>query len=316
MDKLVISKEAPAITQHYRGRFAPSPTGDLHRGSLLAALVSKLDALRHDGAWLVRIEDLDPPREVDGASTRILHALDAYGFEWDGDIVCQSHRGDYYQYMLEQLKSQGAVYPCTCSRKEVSSIGRAGCDGVVYPGTCRKGVAVDRSAQAWRLIVPAGVVMYEDRLLGLQSQDVERMVGDFVLKRSDGYWAYQFAVVVDDIAQGISHIVRGSDLLDSTPRQIVLYRQLGQEIPGYFHLPVLVNQNGEKLSKQTLAKPLSLDRCDISVELCGALKLLGQTVPLGLENASVSEIWAWMRANFSWSMVPARYAVSELSVDN
>ncbi len=238
----------------YRGRFAPSPTGPLHLGSLVAAMASYLDARAHQGRWLVRIEDLDFDRNVKGADSAILHTLQRCGMVSDEDVVWQSARTQHYDAALQQLGS--LVFPCGCSRKEIAdSRLRAGLqDQQIYPGTCRHGLTSNKPARSYRLRVPEGedaVFSFDDRLLGKQSQNLATEVGDFVLKRADGFWAYQLAVVVDDALQGITHIVRGSDLLDSTARQIYLQKLLAVSTPSYLHLPVVLSDSGEKLSKQT-----------------------------------------------------------------
>jgi len=240
----------------YAGRFAPSPTGPLHAGSIVAALASWLDARAHGGRWLLRIEDLDPPREQPGAAASIAESLRRLGLCWDGDALRQSARGPYYAAALETLVRRGLAYPCGCTRREIAdsqrhlgaALQRHG--ELPYPGTCRGGLAPGRSARAWRLRVPEGIVRFEDRWLGPQTQDVAREVGDFVLRRADGLWAYQLAVVVDDAAQGVTDVVRGADLIGSTARQIVLGRALGLPEPSYLHVPVVAGADGDKLSKQ------------------------------------------------------------------
>lgn len=238
----------------YRGRFAPTPSGPLHFGSLVAALGSWLDARAQGGAWLLRIEDVDTPRVVPGAADAILRALEAHGLTWDGPLLWQSRRGEAYRAALDDLQRDRLLYGCACSRKDIAARARRGVDGPVYPGTCRARVL--RGTLAWRLRVPQQRVLFPDRLLGQVGCDVARECGDFVLRRADGIHTYQLAVVVDDAAQGITHVVRGADLLVSTPRQIVLQRALGLATPDYLHLPVVLAADGDKLSKQTLAPPL------------------------------------------------------------
>jgi glutamyl-Q tRNA(Asp) synthetase len=255
--------DAPRL--HYRGRFAPSPTGPLHAGSLVAALASWLDARAHAGKWLVRIEDVDTPRCVPGAAETILKQLHDCGLVPDEAPAWQSSRGDVYQKALDQLIEQGRAYACACSRKDIedtlAALGRPHERNaeLVYPGTCRGGLH-GREARAWRFRVESGVVQWTDRRLGEQSQDVEREVGDFVLKRADGLWAYQLAVVVDDAAQGITDIVRGEDLADNTARQIQLQHALGVPTPRYLHTPLVLGANGEKLSKQNGAVAVDTSR--------------------------------------------------------
>ncbi len=245
----------------YIGRFAPSPTGPLHQGSLVAAMASYLDARAHVGQWLVRIEDIDEARTIEGASDAILQSLTVLGMQWDGEIVWQSRRKNLYQTALERLSRH--VYVCSCTRKEIAdsriSVARDG--AAVYPGTCRNGLASGKAARAYRLRVPDdanGCITFNDRWVGTVTQHLIAEVGDFVLKRADGFWAYQLAVVVDDADQAVTHVVRGADLLDSTPRQIYLQHLLGVPTPHYLHVPVLTNNIGEKLSKQTGAQPLDL----------------------------------------------------------
>ena len=252
----------------YRGRFAPSPTGLLHAGSLVAALASWLDARAHGGTWLVRIEDVDTPRCVHGASEHILQQLATCGLVSDEPVVWQSQRGSRYQQALDQLIANGHAYPCGCSRKDIEAalqsqgLSRERHQAAVYPGTCRpeRGGLQGKPARAWRFAVdPASAdVRWTDRRLGPQAQNVATAVGDFVLKRADGLWAYQLAVVVDDAAQSITHVVRGEDLADNTPRQVLLQRALAVPTPAYLHTPLVLGANGEKLSKQNGAQALDL----------------------------------------------------------
>ncbi len=244
----------------YCGRFAPSPTGPLHAGSLAAALASWLDARAHGGAWLVRIEDIDPPREVAGATAAIVRTLARFGLEPDEPVVLQSRRSALYEEAFARLRTAALAYPCTCSRRDIDSAARAaGLPAGVYPGTCRERPAGARARPAWRVRVPDETVAFADRACGHFAQHLAREVGDFVVRRADGRWAYQLAVVVDDAEQGITDIVRGADLLDNTPRQIFLQRALGFATPRYLHVPVVTNERGEKLSKQTGARALADD---------------------------------------------------------
>lgn len=251
----------------YRGRFAPSPTGPLHAGSLVAALASWLVARAHGGVWLVRIEDVDTPRCVPGADRLILQQLAACGLHSDEPVLWQSARGAHYQRALDELAGRGRAYPCACSRKDIEAAlqaqgrTRARHHAAVYPGTCRpeNGGLRGRPARAWRFHLGEDTeVRWTDRRLGPQMQDAAVDVGDFVLRRADGLWAYQLAVVVDDAAQGITHVVRGEDLTDNTPRQILLQRALGLPTPAYLHTPLVRGDNGEKLSKQNGARALDL----------------------------------------------------------
>jgi len=274
----------------YRGRFAPSPTGPLHFGSLVAAVGSYLDAKAEGGEWLVRIEDVDQPRTVAGAADAILRTLDALGVGWDGEVLYQSRRDEAYRAALADLERSGMVYPCACSRKDIADSSFTGPAGLIYPGTCRPGLPPGRSGRAVRLRVE-GEIAFADRLQGEIRQDLEREVGDFVLRRADGLFAYQLAVVVDDAEQGITHVVRGADLLDSTPRQIYLQGLLGLAVPSYLHLPVAVNQRREKLSKQTLAPEVDLARP--AELLCRVLRFLDQEPPPGLEAGGLEACWTW-----------------------
>lgn len=288
----------------YRGRFAPSPTGPLHFGSLVAAVGSYLEAKSHDGAWLVRMEDLDPPREMPGAADAILNTLDAYGFEWDGPVLYQSTRSELYEAALAKLRQDGLLYPCACTRKEIADSALPGIEGPVYPGTCRDGLADGRVPRAWRVRVDAADIAFEDAVQGRIRQNLADDIGDFVLKRADGYYAYQLAVVLDDAAQAISHVVRGADLLDSTPRQIYLQRLLGLPTPHYAHLPVAVNAAGEKLSKQTLAAPLDIARPVPA--LWQALHFLGQQPAAELHAADLPDLWQWAQSRWRLADVPSR----------
>lgn len=247
----------------YTGRFAPSPTGALHAGSLVAALASWLDARAHGGQWLVRIEDVDTPRCIAGADHSLLQQLAACGLHPDQPPVWQSQRSVLYQEALDRLSHAGLAYPCACSRKDIEAalaqqgLAKPRNSELVYPGTCRNGLQ-GRAARAWRLRADAAPVQWTDRRIGLQVQDVQTEVGDFVLRRADGLWAYQLAVVVDDAAQGVTHVVRGEDLADNTARQIVLQRALNLPTPVYLHTPLVLGANGEKLSKQNGAQALNI----------------------------------------------------------
>jgi glutamyl-Q tRNA(Asp) synthetase len=281
----------------YIGRFAPSPTGPLHRGSLVAAMASYLDARAHGGQWLVRIEDVDGDRNVDGADRHILASLQRCGMQWDGEVTWQSQRTALYETALRQLEAAGAVYPCGCSRKEIAdsqlSLTGKQAQANIYPGACRHGLAAGKTARALRLKVPQWphcVIGFQDRWAGYVSQDLTDEVGDFVIRRADGFWAYQLAVVVDDGAQGITDIVRGADLLDSTPRQIYLQQLLGLPQPRYLHVPVVVNALGEKLSKQTGAQAFDTGAAPeqlLHEAMLPAARFLG----LDVRAATLDEFW-------------------------
>lgn len=275
------------------GRFAPSPSGPLHFGSLVAALASWLDARAAGGRWLVRIEDLDQPRVQPGAADDILRTLERLGLYWDGEVIFQSRRAPVYEEALSRLRD---TYLCGCSRREIadSAVSLAADGAQVYPGTCRAGLAPGRAARSLRVRV-AGSVSFLDRVQGRLAQDLAREVGDFVLRRADGQFAYQLAVVVDDAAQEVSDVVRGADLLDSTPRQIYLQRLLGFPTPRYLHVPVALDAAGDKLSKHAGARPIGKD------DLQRALRFLGQP-PGGTLAAAVQ---AWDPA-----LIPARRAAA------
>ena len=275
----------------YRGRFAPSPTGPLHFGSLVAATGSYLEARTRGGEWLLRIEDVDTPRCSTQAADDILRVLEACGFEWDGQPVWQSRRTEAYAAALDRLKALGHVFPCACTRRELADSAIAPDGAAIYPGTCRTGLPPGREARAWRLLVGQTLITFDDAIQGRIESVLAREAGDFVLRRADGLYAYQLAVVVDDAEAGISDVVRGADLLLSTARQIHLQRCLGVATPAYVHLPVAVNAAGEKLSKQTLAKPLDAVRPVPS--LIAALRFLGQSPPDELKDSGVREAWAW-----------------------
>ncbi len=292
----------------YRGRFAPSPTGPLHFGSLLAAVGSFLEARSRGGEWLVRMEDLDLPRVVPGAADGILRTLEAFGLHWDGPVLAQSARDEAYRAALAELEKLGAVYPCACTRKEIADSALGGIDGPVYPGTCRGGLPAGRSARAVRLRTDSGVVEFDDGLQGRVGQNLAAEVGDFVIRRADGLFAYQLAVVVDDAEQAVTHVVRGADLLDSTPRQITLQRLLGLPTPAYLHLPVAVNERGEKLSKQTLAPAVSAG--DPADALFAVLMFLGQTPPPESRDAGIESLWEWALTHWRADRLPARRAIA------
>jgi len=287
-----------------RGRFAPSPTGPLHFGSLVAALASYLDARHRGGEWLVRIEDLDPPRETPGAAADILRTLEAFCFEWDAEVRYQSRELDRYAVSLERLIDTGAAFPCACSRREIADSAIQGLDARIYPGTCRAGIPAGRTPRAWRIRTLDTVIDFDDAVFGPLCQNVAAAVGDFVLKRADGFFAYQFAVVLDDADQAITHVVRGADLLDSTARQIMLQRVLGLPTPQYMHVPVAVNDAGDKLSKQTLAA--ALDAHAARPTLMAALRFLGQNAPADLIEAHPREILRWACLHWDYRSISRR----------
>jgi glutamyl-Q tRNA(Asp) synthetase len=290
--------------QHYRGRFAPSPTGPLHFGSLVAALGSFLDARHHLGRWLVRMEDLDPPREMPGAADHILRTLEAFGLEWDEPVEYQSRRSAAYAAALEQLQQSGHLYDCACTRREIADGQTGSAANPVYPGTCRNGLPPGRTARAVRVRVYQHEIGFRDALQGTVRQHLERDVGDFVLRRADGLFAYQLAVVVDDAAQGITHVVRGSDLLDSTPRQIHLQQLLGLPVPEYLHLPVAVNARQEKLGKQTFAPAIAQQAKSATV--LQALQFLNQPVPAPPGPIELPHLLEWAIRHWDRTALPAQ----------
>lgn len=241
----------------YRGRFAPSPSGPLHFGSLVAAMASYLDARHHGGQWLLRIEDVDEARAVPGAADDIQRSLDALGFEWDGPVCHQSARKGYYREILDFLKLKGLAYDCGCTRSEIASIGKSGVEGPIYPGICRPGLAAGKRARTIRFRASDDPVCFDDRVYGRTCQRVASELGDFVIRRADGYTAYQLAVVLDDADQLISHVVRGADLLMSTPRQILIQQALDISQPEYAHVPLVLDAQGQKLSKRGKADPIA-----------------------------------------------------------
>jgi len=292
----------PLTPPVYRGRFAPTPSGPLHLGSLVAAVGSYVEAKSHKGEWLLRIENLDPLREVSGASGEILKVLEKLGMEWDRSVVYQSQRTEAYRAALATLEKQRLIYPCSCSRKEIMDSTLSGIEGPVYPGTCRKHVHRRASPVSWRIRTDNKPIEFVDALQGLVRQQLQQDIGDFVLRRSDGVFAYQLAVVVDDAEQGVTHVARGEDLLNSTPRQIYLQRRLDYPTPYYFHLPVVVNEEGEKLSKQTRAAPVNA--ANPIPQLITALRLLGQTPLPELVDAELASFWKWTIANWQPERIP------------
>lgn len=287
---------------NYRGRFAPSPTGALHFGSLIAATASYLEARRAGGEWLVRIEDLDPPRVVPGAADDILGTLEKFGFEWDGPVLYQSTRLDAYQAATEQLLDCAVAYPCSCSRSELQATQTQthGNDELRYPGWCRNGPLAPSRAMAVRARVADGITQWHDLIQNACSFDVGNEVGDFIIRRRDGLYAYQLAVVVDDAHQGITAVVRGADLLSSTPRQMILQQRLQLQTPAYAHLPLAIDTDGVKLSKS--AGSAAIHNAAAATALWDALDFLRQGPPLDLRRASLATLWDW--ALHHWHMQP------------
>jgi glutamyl-Q tRNA(Asp) synthetase len=287
----------------YRGRFAPTPSGPLHFGSLVAAVGSYLDARSHAGEWLLRIDDLDPPRVAPGAIDAILRCLERFGFEWDRPVLFQSRRGDAYHAALHRLHRSAWIYPCACSRKEIAAYGRPGADGYVYPGTCSRGIPGENSARCLRIRVRDGTICFKDRVLGERRHDLCVEAGDFPVYRADRVFAFHLATAVDDAEHGITDIVRGADLLHSSARQIYLQRVLGFPQARYAHLPIAVDEVGEKLSKQTGAAPL--DEARPVSTLCQVLGFLGQQLPAEAHALSLAEVWRYAVAHWNLQTVPA-----------
>lgn len=290
----------------YIGRFAPTPSGYLHFGSLVAALASYLDARAAGGKWLMRMEDLDPPREEPGAQAAILDTLETYGFEWDGELVRQSDRHDAYQAIIDRWFSQGLAYACTCSRKQLEDFHG------IYPGICRN-MGHSPVDAAIRIRVPELEYRLADRVQGNFRQHLGRDVGDFVIRRRDGLYAYQLAVVLDDGWQGVTDIVRGADLLDSTPRQLYLQELLGLPQPRYLHVPLITQPNGHKLGKSYRSPPLPVDQA--TPLLLRALRALGQPAPDELSFGSPQEVLAWGITHWNADSIPRVTCIEEARID-
>ncbi|WP_423820951.1 tRNA glutamyl-Q(34) synthetase GluQRS [Salinisphaera sp. SPP-AMP-43] len=284
------------------GRYAPSPTGPLHFGSLIAALASFCQAKAQGGLWRLRIDDLDTPRVVAGADRAIIDTLAAFGLEHDGPVMYQSRRDGAYAEAIAELKQRALAFDCACTRREARS-GPVGSEGPVYPGTCRHGLPPGRAARSVRLAVEAEIISVGDLIQGECRQNLSRDIGDFVIRRADGITAYQLATVIDDAAQGVTEVVRGSDLLSSTPRQIWIYRCLDiVAVPRYAHIPVVVDVHGDKLGKSTGA--LALEARQRAAQLTECLALLGQQPPAWLARQSVSSVIAWAVDHWQTAAVP------------
>jgi glutamyl-Q tRNA(Asp) synthetase len=294
----ILHKSQSLTDPSYVGRFAPTPSGPLHFGSLVAALASFLDARAHQGLWLVRIEDIDPPRCQDGASDDILRTLDAFGLHWDGSISYQSQQQPSYLQALEQLQQQDLLYPCICSRSQLQG-------HTIYPGSCRNQLPPSDQASAWRIKVPPMELGFDDLIMPTYQENLAQQVGDFILQRKDGLFAYQLAVVVDDAQQGITHIIRGADLYQQTPRQVFLQKCLALPTPSYGHIPLIINNAGQKLSKQNLATAISASQGPMLMSQ--ALQRLGQNLPSELEGAPIAEQLTWSIAAWERKKVPAFY---------
>lgn len=284
----------------YRGRFAPSPTGPLHFGSLVAAVASYADALAHNGTWLVRIENIDPPREMPGASDRILDTLVAHGIQFS-EPLRQSDQLPAYDHFLQQLQLANKAYPCSCSRQQLQQVAKAGRAGLIYPGTCRdKPQITTARSLRYRISDANEPICFDDRAQGHLCCRIGDEIGDFLLRRGDGFVAYQAAVAFDDATQQITHVVRGTDLIDATFMQLLLFRELGYPAPSYLHIPVITDSGGHKLSKQSGATPV--DNNSPEINIFDSLTKLNQKPPADLRRASLGAIWEWAAVNWD----PAR----------
>jgi glutamyl-Q tRNA(Asp) synthetase len=311
--------QSTSANQTVIGRFAPSPTGPLHLGSLVAAVGSYLFARRAGGKWLLRIEDIDLPRVIPGIADDVLRTLESLGFQWDGEVVYQSRRAEAYKAAVDKLIREGIAYPCGCSRAEIALIASAPHknDGeLVYPGICREGLPADKAERAVRVKVYDEVISFDDLVMGRYSQALSASCGDFVIQRADGPFAYHLAVVVDDAESGVNQVVRGADLLSSTPRQIYLQKIIGYPTPIYGHLPLVTNPDGSKLSKRDNAVSLAAGLAGTGsggALLAAALEFLGQLPPADLHNALCREILAWAVAHFDPARIPQVSAPLHLS---
>ena len=284
------TSQSASLSKPYIGRFAPSPTGPLHIGSLVAAMASYLDARAQQGKWLLRIEDLDPPREVPGSADSIITSLEQLGFEWDADITYQSHRHAYYEDAVEALIGDRTAYACKCSRKEIAEQLPADASYLRYPGHCRHTSLAPVGKLAIRAVTEDAIINFNDRLTGKYSQNLDTEIGDFVIRRKDGFYAYQLAVVIDDADQQVTHVVRGMDLLDSTPRQIHLQQLLGLATPSYAHTPLVLDETGNKFSKSSHhGRPLSIDL----ESLLQAWHFLQQTQTNRNDFDTIPDFWQW-----------------------
>lgn len=286
----------------YKGRFAPTPSGPAHLGTILAAIGSYLQARSMGGEWHIRIDDIDPPREVAGAADSILATLEKYGLEWDGAVVYQSQRHAAYETALQRLISSGQAYPCGCSRKDIESVAKAGPNGMIYPGTCRDGLSADKQPRAVRLRTEDQAITVADRVQGDYTLHIEQEVGDFVIRRADGLYAYHLATVVDDALDGFTEIVRGQDLLSITPQQIYLQQKLGYPTPDYMHLPLLVDANNKKLCKRFGAA--AVDDMPQATVLGLIFSSLGLPVDDDILQTDHETRWQWAVSQWNLSTIP------------
>jgi glutamyl-Q tRNA(Asp) synthetase len=294
------------MNSEYIGRFAPSPTGELHFGSLVAAVASYADAKYHNGSWLLRIDDLDQPRKAEGSSESIITALNAFGFKWDGPVRWQSQREGMYRKAIASLRERSLAYPCRCSRRQIEKTAQPGLEGMIYPGTCREWDGEGAPQVSIRMLTTSTQTSIPDRILGRISHNLEEDIGDFVIFRADGVTAYQLAVVVDDYLDNITHVVRGTDLTLSTPRQAYLQRQLDYPTPQYAHIPLVRDNKGEKVSKSDGAHPI--DAAQPLTALHVAWRFLKQC-PLTEPIASIDDFWN--AAAKAWRIEALQQAVAE-----
>jgi len=297
----------PRKPRQYVGRFAPSPTGPLHFGSLVAAVGSWLDARTAGGLWAVRIDDVDRTRAVPGADGAILRTLEACALHWDGEVGRQSRRRAAYAAALERLIDAGLAYPCACSRREIAAVARRGPAGMIYPGTCRGGLPAGRAGRSWRFLTRGQTAVFRDRRRGPQRTELEATVGDFVIRRADGLFAYHLAMVVDDAALGVTDVVRGGDLLPATPPQVALQAALGVPTPAYLHLPVALDAAGRKLSKSEGSA--AVDHARPAEAVTAALRFLGHPPPADVAGAPPAELLAWAVQAWQPARLPAGDAV-------
>ncbi|PCI08875.1 MAG: tRNA glutamyl-Q(34) synthetase GluQRS [Gammaproteobacteria bacterium] len=289
----------------YRGRFAPSPTGEVHFGTLVAAVGSYLQAKKNNGKWLIRIEDVDVTRTVKNADRDILNTLEAFGFEWHDEVIYQSEHTHYYLEALHRLNAELLTFPCTCTRKQLTKT-----NADIYPGTCRDKPAPKHYDYAIRLMANDTEIIFCDAVMGQQSQNIKQQCGDFIIKRRDGLFAYQLAVVVDDALQGITEVVRGNDLLDSTPRQIYLQQLLHYPTPNYCHLPLAVDVTGKKISKSA-----GTANIDINIKektLCDVLRFLGQQPPAEIIESNIHDIWHWAIKHWQLNQIPQKRHITQI----
>lgn len=293
-----------SIHQSYKGRFAPSPTGALHFGSLIAAMGSYLQAKQQQGEWLIRIDDIDPPREQQGAADHILKTLELFGFEWDGEVMYQSHNLQRYQTAVNDLMNEKLAYKCSCSRRSIIQKTNQLYGNIIYPGFCRNGTLEKSSDYTIRLQCDKKLISFDDAIQGKQEINLEKTYGDFILQRRDHYFSYHLASGIDDAEQGITEVVRGADLLACTPCHLHVQHSLNLISPKYCHLPVAINKAGQKLSKQTYAEPIIAK--DSVALLYKTLKFLGQMPSIDLIKANQEDIWDWAKTHWRLDLVPKK----------